>query len=67
MVAINQIHAPPERKIDSIANALAMGASIEDVRKQLLAEGYSEYGIFLTVKAAETTNIMREREYPCTD
>jgi len=58
------INAPCENRIASIAQGLAMGADIADIRKDLLAIGYSEYGIFLAVKAAETHILMSEREFP---
>lgn len=58
------INAPCENRIASIANILAMGASVEEVRAELLSIGYSEYGIFLAIKAAETHILMSEREFP---
>jgi hypothetical protein len=58
------INAPCEQRIASIANAIAMGVSVEDIRANLLEIGYSEYGIFLAIKAGETHMLMSEREYP---
>ena len=58
------IHAPCEQRIASIAQGLAMGADVAEIRQDLLDLGYSEYGVFLAVKAAETHILMSEREYP---
>jgi len=58
------INAPCEQRIAAIANAIAMGVSVEDIRANLLEIGYSEYGIFLAIKAGETHMLMSEREYP---
>ena len=61
---MNKTGAPSENKIVSVANWLAMGASVEDVRENLIQNGFSEYNAFLCIKAAETHNVMREREFP---
>lgn len=58
------IHAPCENRIASIAQGIAMGADIADIRKDLLDIGYSEYGVFLAIKAAETHILMSGREFP---
>ena len=59
------IHGPCEQRIASIATALSMGVDIADIRVSLLEIGYSEYGIFLAIKAGETHMLMNEREFPC--
>lgn len=38
------------------ANWLAYGMSLSEIRETLLANGLTEYQIFLTVKAAEILN-----------
>lgn len=58
------INAPCENRIASIANALAMGVDVADIRASLLEIGYSEYGVFLAIKAGETHIVMSEREFP---
>lgn len=47
---------PDERQIIRTAQALSMGASVEDIRATLLAEGLTEYQVFLCIKAAELYN-----------
>lgn len=59
------INAPCENRIASIAQGIAMGADVADIRTDLLSIGYSEYGVFLAIKAAETHILMSDREYPC--
>jgi hypothetical protein len=44
---------PTERQIQRTRQALSMGVSVADVRATLLAEGLTEYQVFLCVKAAE--------------
>jgi hypothetical protein len=58
------INAPCENRIASIAQALCLGVDVAQIRIDLLDIGYSEYGIFLAVKAAETHILMSEREFP---
>lgn len=47
---------PDERHIIRVAQALSMGASLDDVRKMLLQDGLTEYQVFLCIKAAELYN-----------
>lgn len=58
------INAPCENRIVSIAQALCMGVDVAQIRTELLSIGYTEYGIFLAVKAAETHIFMTERHFP---
>lgn len=53
--------SPTEQKIVSIAQAIAVGASPESIRENLIKEGFSEYGAFLSYKAAETYILMLNR------
>lgn len=59
-----KITAPTENKILSIANGLAKGADPREVAEDLIAQGFTPYGAFLTVKAAEVYNRMSEKELP---
>lgn len=59
-----EIESPTEAKIKSISIALSMGVGIDSIRDDLISEGYSEYAIFLTVKAAEVNNSMRDKDFP---
>ena len=47
---------PSERHILRAAQALSYGVSLADLRDLLLADGLTEYGFFLCVKAAEVLN-----------
>lgn len=47
---------PNERHITRAAQALAMGVEVSDLHDTLIAEGLTEYEVFLCVKAAELLN-----------
>lgn len=49
-----------EKVIARVATALSCGAEVGDIREILLREGFSEYGVFLAVKAGEVSNRMGE-------
>jgi hypothetical protein len=46
--------------IGRVANAIGVGASVEDIHDSLLPTGMSEYDIFLTYQAAKLLVGMRE-------
>lgn len=52
--------APDEKRIEMVANSLSAGAPIEHIREDMISLGYSEYSVFLAVKAAEMLNVTRE-------
>lgn len=56
--------APDEKRIEMVANSLAAGAPIEHIRADMIDLGYSEYSVFLAVKAAEILNVTRENLPP---
>lgn len=61
-----RIQSPQENRIASVSNAMAnvSDLDIEEVKKDLREEGYSEYSVFLIIKAAEVNQVMHARDFP---
>lgn len=52
------INCPAERNIMLTAQAISMGVPLDDIRDSLRKEGYTEYAVFLTYRAAEVFLLM---------
>ena len=51
-----------EKVICRIATALLCEAELEEIRENLLKESFSEYEVFLAIRAGQVYNRMMERD-----
>lgn len=52
-----------EKVVMRVALLLSLGVEVTDIRDELIKEEFSEYNIFLAVKAGETYNLIDQRTY----